>query len=74
MSSYFCDKCGSTLYRKTSHSDEVAAVMVGGVDGLEMIEKSRPEQELFVRNRPSWMQPIDGAGQAEGSWMPGAGP
>jgi hypothetical protein len=70
MTSYFCDNCGSTLYRKTSLSDDVAAVMIGCVDGLETIEQRKPQQELFTRYRPSWMKPIEGAGQAEDSWLP----
>ena len=70
MTSYFCDKCGSTMYRKTSHTDKAVAVMIGCVDGLETIEKARPEHELFVEYRPSWMQPIEGSTQADRGALP----
>ncbi|KAI1613298.1 Mss4-like protein [Exophiala viscosa] len=70
MTSYFCDQCGSTLYRQSSMSDKAVAVMIGGIDGLEAIENGRPEHELFVRNRPSWMKAIEGSSQEEGHGLP----
>lgn len=70
MTSYFCDRCGSTLYRKTSHSDDAVAVMIGGIDGTRILEDARPQIELFVRYRPDWMAPIQGAEQFEGAWIP----
>jgi hypothetical protein len=70
MTSYFCGDCGSTLYRKTTFNNEVAAVMIGGIDGLQTIEDGKADVELFVRNRPGWMAAIQGAKQMEGTWLP----
>ena len=70
MTSYFCDRCGSTLYRQSSKSDKAVAVMIGGIDGPEAIENGCPEHELFVRNRPSWMKVIEGTSQADGHGLP----
>ncbi|KIV84039.1 hypothetical protein PV11_06014 [Exophiala sideris] len=70
MTSYFCDQCGSTLYRKTSLTDKAVAVMIGGIDGPEAIENGCPEHELFVRNRPSWMKPIEGSSQDHDHGLP----
>lgn len=70
MTSYFCGDCGSTLYRRSSFNDTVAAVMIGGVDGLETIEKGKADVELFVKNRPSWMKAIEDANQEQGTWLP----
>ncbi|KKP06372.1 DUF636 domain-containing protein [Trichoderma harzianum] len=70
MTSYFCGDCGSTLYRMSSFNDTVAAVMIGGVDGLETIEKGKADIELFVKNRPSWMKAIEDANQEQGTWLP----
>ncbi|PTB46511.1 hypothetical protein M441DRAFT_63791 [Trichoderma asperellum CBS 433.97] len=70
MTSHFCGDCGSTLYRISTFNEGVAAVMIGGIDGLETIEDGKAHVELFVKNRPSWMAPIQGAKQVEGTWLP----
>ncbi|UKZ81409.1 hypothetical protein TrVFT333_009181 [Trichoderma virens FT-333] len=70
MTSYFCENCGSTLYRRSSFNDEVAAVMIGGIDGLQTIENGRADVELYVKNRPSWMAAIQEAQQEQGTWLP----
>jgi len=67
MTSYFCSDCGSTMYRKTSHTNEAVALMIGSIEGLHKIEQSKPQVELFIRNRPSWMAEIPGAHQVEGT-------
>lgn len=70
MTSYFCGDCGSTLYRISTFSDKMVSVMIGGIDDLETIEDGKAHVELFTKNRPSWMAPIQGAKQVEGSWLP----
>lgn len=70
MTSYFCGDCGSTLYRISSFSDQWVSVMIGGIDGLQTVEDGKADVELFVKNRPSWMTPIEGAKQEEGTWLP----
>ncbi|KAL1966396.1 hypothetical protein VTN77DRAFT_4538 [Rasamsonia byssochlamydoides] len=69
----FCGNCGSTLYRMTTalaDGDGMAAVMIGCVDGMQMMEEAKPEKEVFVRNRPKWMAPVEGAEQVDGIWRP----
>ncbi len=63
MTSYFCDGCGSTLYRMTSHTDQAVALMIGCIDGTQRLEDGKAEVELFTRYRPAWMKPIDTAEQ-----------
>ncbi|EHK41174.1 uncharacterized protein TrAtP1_004601 [Trichoderma atroviride] len=70
MTSHFCGDCGSTLYRISSFSDKWVSVMIGGIDGLQTVEDSKADVELFVKYRPSWMAPIEGAKQEEGTWLP----
>ena len=70
MTSYFCPDCGSTLYRKTSHSENVVAVMIGGIDGLRAIEEGKPQVEIFTKYRPAWILAVQGAEQVEGTWLP----
>jgi hypothetical protein len=68
MTSFFCDTCGSTLYRKTSKFHTGAAVMIGGVNGNEVMFASKPQIEIYTRNRPEWVAAIEGAEQHEGDW------
>jgi hypothetical protein len=70
MTSFFCDTCGSTLYRRSSGHDEFVAVMIGGVDGQDMLRASKPQVEIYTAERPAWVAPIEGADQQEGIWRP----
>ncbi|KIW89295.1 uncharacterized protein Z519_10148 [Cladophialophora bantiana CBS 173.52] len=70
MTSFFCDNCGSTLYRKSSGISDGVAVMIGGVDGDEVLHASKPQVEIYTSNRPKWVTPIEGADQEEGIWHP----
>ncbi|KIW28093.1 uncharacterized protein PV07_07777 [Cladophialophora immunda] len=70
MTSFFCDHCGSTLYRRSSGISDGVAVMVGGVDGDEMLHASKPQVEIYTSSRPEWVAPIKGAEQVEGAWHP----
>ena len=47
--------------------------MVGGVDGNEVMFASKPQVEIYTRNRPPWVAPIEGAEQVEGVWHPKPG-
>lgn len=70
MTSFFCGDCGSTLYRKSSHSDAAVAVMLGCIDDDSVLENAKPDIEGFVRCRPGWMTAVDGAKQEQGAFMP----
>ncbi len=68
MTSFFCDVCGSTLYRRSNGHQDGVAVMIGGVDGDEILHASKPQVEIWTCNRPMWVTAIEGADQEEGQW------
>jgi hypothetical protein len=61
----FCGDCGSMLGKETE--DEAYKGMfilsVGLLD--EDISKFKPDTELWVKYRASWLTPIEGAAQAQ---------
>ncbi len=43
MTSFFCGDCGSTLYRKSSHSDAAVVVMLGCINDKSLLDNAKPE-------------------------------
>lgn len=60
-----CGDCGSVLGKATE--DEAFKGMFILAAGLldEDISKFKPETELWVKHRASWIAPIEGAAQAQ---------
>lgn len=59
----FCGECGCTVYKKHESFPGSTIVLAGTGDDPEVLEKSRPDQELFVKHRASWLSGLDGADQ-----------
>ncbi|KAF9693091.1 hypothetical protein EKO04_008949 [Ascochyta lentis] len=64
ITSNFCGDCGSTLWRQSETFGDTRIIKVGVIDGSG-IEDAKPEVELFVANRVSWVSPVAGAEQKE---------
>lgn len=64
----FCGDCGSSLYKEMlapSHKG-LKIVFAGTLDnGSQALEKVKPEGEIWVKYRVSWVQPVDGAAQMQ---------
>jgi hypothetical protein len=64
ITSFFCDNCGSTLFRKSDGMSDSFIVRAGPFD-LGVINDGKPDAELWVKNRSHWMPEIQGAVQNE---------
>ncbi|KAI4649298.1 hypothetical protein J4E93_003614 [Alternaria ventricosa] len=54
MTNYFCDTCGTLMYRLST------------VDDLNLMEGLlRPKREVYVKDRVSWVHGVEGARQSE---------
>jgi hypothetical protein len=61
MTNYFCDTCGSLLYRVSSGAPGQSILRIGTIDDFSLIEtKIRPKREQFVKQRPSWLEGAKG--------------
>jgi hypothetical protein len=61
----FCGDCGSMIGKATEDEafKDMFIVAVGLLD--EDINKFKPDTELWVKYRASWIAPIEGAAQAQ---------
>jgi hypothetical protein len=64
MTSYFCEDCGSTLYRASSGYPGVVAMRAGCMDELD-VETVKPRMEMFGRSHVEWLPEIPGVEQNE---------
>lgn len=63
MSSHFCSKCGSLVYRSSSGFPGFA-LKIGNIDdGGKANKEYIPDIEIFTRSRAPWMQPVATAKQ-----------
>lgn len=62
ITSYFCPDCGSTLYREGPSFAGVKIIKAGVLDG-DVLEKGKPEGELFPKHRVPWQPQMEGAAQ-----------
>jgi hypothetical protein len=59
--SRFCARCGSRLFNPVERGDELVEVRIGSLD--EAPFELRPQAEIWVTRRESWIPPVDGAAQ-----------
>jgi hypothetical protein len=57
----FCPRCGSRLLNPADPGDELVEIRIGSLD--EAPFELRPEHELWVKRRESWIPPVAGAAQ-----------
>jgi hypothetical protein len=66
MTNYFCNTCGSLMYRVGASFPGLSILRVGSVDDFSLMEtKLRPTMEQFASRRVSWKKPTEGAKQFE---------
>lgn len=63
----FCGDCGSTLWSESSIVHDTKTIKIGTLDSDETLEDAKPQLEIFVRNRPSWLAAVTDASQHEAS-------
>jgi hypothetical protein len=59
VTSYFCENCGSTLYRTSTGYPGVVMIKAGCVDDLNAAD-AKPVLELFGRSHIEWIPYIEG--------------
>jgi hypothetical protein len=64
---HFCDECSSLLW-KTADAEQFkgrVAVSLGTLDDPEVVDKLKPEKELYVGMRTKWVPAIEGLDQGK---------
>lgn len=61
----FCPRCGSRLLDTTDSGDGLVEIRLGSLD--EAPFELKPESEIWVRRRESWIEPVAGAAQHDES-------
>ena len=59
----FCPGCGSRILDTTERSDALVEIRIGSLD--EAPFELKPEHEVWVKRRESWLPPVEGATQHE---------
>ncbi|KAI1419844.1 Mss4-like protein [Xylaria sp. FL1777] len=68
MTNWFCQTCGTLLYRTSEKSPGVKILRLGTIDDFNLAEtKLRPKTEQFIEDRVSWWPGCDGAEQVKGT-------
>ena len=57
----FCPRCGSRVLDTTERSDELIEIRIGSLDQAPC--QLKPEHEIWVKRRESWIPPVEGAAQ-----------
>jgi hypothetical protein len=57
----FCPRCGSRLLDTADPGDTLIEIRIGSLD--EAPFELKPEAEIWVKRRESWIPPIEGAAQ-----------
>src|SRR5579884_1004459 len=67
----FCPRCGSRLLDTTDSAQTLVEIRIGSLD--EAPFELKPDDEIWVKRRESWLAPVDGAAQYEESAPHGDG-
>jgi hypothetical protein len=57
----FCPRCGSRILDTTERSDSLVEIRIGSLDDAPF--ELKPEHEVWVKRRESWIPPVEGAEQ-----------
>ncbi|KAI1178321.1 Mss4-like protein [Nemania sp. FL0916] len=67
MTNYFCQTCGTLMYRIGEKFPGVLILRLGTVDDFNLAEtKLRPRTEQYIEDRASWFTGCEGAKQTKG--------
>jgi hypothetical protein len=61
----FCPRCGSRLLNPADPGDTLVEIRIGSLD--EAPFELKPEREIWVKRRESWLPPVEGAAQYDES-------
>jgi hypothetical protein len=61
----FCPRCGSRLLDTAAPGDTLIEIRIGSLD--EAPFELKPEDEIWVKRRESWIPPVEGAAQHDES-------
>lgn len=62
MTNYFCDTCGTLMYRGSSGFPDRGFFRIGTLDDFSLMETNfRPQHEQFVGTRADWLPGVEGA-------------
>jgi hypothetical protein len=64
----FCARCGSRLLDTSDPGDTLIEIRLGSLD--EAPFELKPEDEIWVRRRESWILPVEDAVQHQENWRP----
>jgi hypothetical protein len=57
----FCPCCGSRLLNPPREGDDRVEIRIGSLDDAPF--ELKPEAEIWIKRRESWLPPVDGAAQ-----------
>jgi len=57
----FCPRCGSRILDHADPDDRLIEIRIGSLD--EAPFQLKPEDEIWVKRRESWIPPVEGAAQ-----------
>lgn len=57
----FCPRCGSRLLDTADRGDMLVEIRIGSLDDAPF--ELRPEDEIWVKRRESWLPAVEGAAQ-----------
>jgi hypothetical protein len=61
MTNYFCDTCGTLMYRVAERLPGHSLLRLGTVDDFNLVEtKLKPRTEVFTKDRVSWFPGVPG--------------
>lgn len=67
MTSFFCNNCGTLMYRTSESYPGSKWLPLGTVDDLRLRETAlKPTLEQFVKDRADWLHAVPGVAQVEG--------
>ena len=63
MTNFFCSTCGTLMYRRNPEDFPGLLIpRIGTLDDLSLMEtKFKPRVEQYVKDRASWLDPVQGA-------------
>ena len=72
MTNFFCQTCGTLMYRVSSGFPGMSITRIGTVDDFSLHEtKLKPRIEQFCKDRVSWFKGGEGVQQEMGSYYKG---
>jgi hypothetical protein len=58
ITSYFCAKCGVTVYRTAEKMQGLTIIKAGTIDDTKWQERTKPDGEVFTQSKVAWVNPL----------------